>query len=114
MSLSPVNDGTITEIYYNGEYNVSATRIGSIPNPSKVSAYYAADDQFFNRRAQVLSRDGRIHELRYGLQTDVIHVVLISLEKIDDIGGFHSADDHFRHSIVLSEDGRVQELFFNP
>jgi len=109
-----IGDGTITEIYYDGNYHISATPIGSIHGPAKVSAYYADDDQFFNRRAQVLSTDGRLHEIRYGLRTDVVHVVLITLDDIDDIGGFYSADDHFRHAVVLNDDGKVHELFFNP
>jgi hypothetical protein len=107
-------DGTITEIYYNGNYHISATPIGNIPGPAKVSAYYAADDKFFNRRAQVLSMDGRLHEIRYGLQTDTVHVVLITLDDVHDIGGFYCADDHFRHAVVLNDNGEVNELFFNP
>jgi hypothetical protein len=107
-------DGTITEIYYNGSYHTSATAIGTVPNPGRVSAYYASNDRFFNRRAQVLSSDGRLHEIRYGLQTNIVHVVLIALDGVNDIGGFYSGDDHFRHAILLRKNGEVQELFFNP
>jgi hypothetical protein len=108
------SDGIITEIYYNSRYNVSRTPIGNIDGPARVTAFYADDDKFFNRRAQVLSSDGRLHEIRYGLQTDTLHVVLIALSDINDFGGFYSADDHFRHAVVLSNDGQVRELFFNP
>jgi hypothetical protein len=106
-------DGTITEIYYNENYDISATQIGDISAPAKLSAYYADDDKFFNRRAQVLSTDGRLHEIRYGLHTDTIHVVLIALDEVSDIGAFYSADDHFRHAVVIDDEGEVQELFFN-
>lgn len=107
-------DGTITELYYDSNYSISSTKIGNIPGVAKVSAYYADDDNFFNRRAQVLSTDGRLHEIRYGLQTNILHVVLITLDDVDDIGGFYSTDDSFRHVVVLNDDGKVDELFFNP
>ena len=107
-------EDAISEIYYNGNYNISATSIGTVHGPAKVSAYYADDDRFFTRRAQVLATDGRLHEIRYGLQTDIVHVVLITLDDVGDVGGFYSADDHFRHAVVLNNDGEIHELFFNP
>jgi hypothetical protein len=108
-------NGAITEIYYDTNYNhISATTIATIDAPLKVSAYYATNDIFFNRRAQVFGEDGRLHEIRYGLNTNTLHVVLITLGDAMDIGSMYSSDDHFRHSIVLNKSGLVQELFFNP
>jgi hypothetical protein len=31
-----------------------------------------------------------------------------------DLGGFYTNDDGFRHAILLTSDGEVQELVFTP
>jgi hypothetical protein len=81
---------------------------------AKVSAYYAGGDHFFRRRVQVLTGGGRIHEIRYHPDFGVMRAVLFNPGPLVDLGGFFTGDDNFRHAILATPGGDVQELFFNP
>jgi len=107
-------DGNITEIFYSPNAGLGLAVIANIPGLIRLTAYYAADDVFFNRRVQVLTQDGSIYEIRYHPDFGIIKTVLLSSEGTVDIGGFFSPDDGFRHCILGLDDGSVQELFFNP
>jgi hypothetical protein len=107
-------DGTVTEIYYSPSHGTFQTVIATVPDLTRVSAYYAADDRFFNRRVQVLTRGGRIHEIRYHPDFGIMRAVLFNLGSVLDLGGFFSPDDNYRHAILASQTGAIQELFFRP
>lgn len=107
-------DGNVTEIYFNPGVGIFQAVIANVPDLAKVSAYYAANDNFFNRRVQVLSNGGRIHEVRYEPKSGIMRTVLFNTGGLVDIGGFFSGDDSFRHAILATPRGDVQELFFNP
>jgi hypothetical protein len=87
--------------------------VGNVPGVSRVSGYYAAD-AFFNRRAQVLTNEGRVHEIRYNPDFGIVRTVLFNPGPLVDLGGFYSGDDNYRHAIVATPGGDVQELFFTP
>jgi hypothetical protein len=79
-----------------------------------VSSYYAADDQFFNRRVQVAISGGRIYEIRYHPDFGIMRAVLFNSGGLLDLGGFFSPDDNYRHAIIATSLGTIQELFFRP
>jgi hypothetical protein len=112
--LVGTSDGDITEVYYHPVHGPYQTVIGNIPGLAKVSAYYAASDHFFNRRVQVVTHAGRIYEIRYHPKFGIIRAVLINVTHVIDLGGFYSADDGFRHAVLGTGSGWVQELYFNP
>jgi hypothetical protein len=107
-------DGTVTEIYYSPSRGTFQAVIATVPDLTRVSAYYAADDRFFNRRVQVLTSSGRIHEIRYHPDFGIMRAVLFNLGSVLDLGGFFSPDDNYRHAILASQTGTIQELFFRP
>jgi hypothetical protein len=107
-------DGTVTEIYFNPGFGVQQAVIASVPGLLRVSSYYAGDDSFFNRRVQVAAAGGRIHEIRYHPDFGVMRVVLYNTGGLLDLGGFFSPDDNYRHAILATPAGDIQELFFQP
>jgi len=107
-------DGTVTEIYFSSNLQPSQSAIANVPDLAKVSAYYAGGDHFFRRRVQVLTGGGRIHEIRYHPDFGVMRAVLFNPGPLVDLGGFFTGDDNFRHAILATPGGDVQELFFNP
>jgi hypothetical protein len=107
-------DGTVTEIFFSLDLRVSQSGIAKILDLAKVSAYYAGGDHFFRRRVQVLTGGGRIHEVRYHPDFGIMHAVLFNPGPLVDLGGFFTDDDNFRHAILVTTGGDVQELFFNP
>lgn len=85
-----------------------------MPDLARVSAYYAGGDNFFRRRVQVLTSGGRIHEVRYHPDFGIMRAVLFHPGSLVDLGGFFTGDDNFRHAILATPGGDVQELFLNP
>jgi hypothetical protein len=70
---------------------------------------------FFSRRAQAVTNQGRIHEVRYAPHTGIVRAVLFNGGgSVSDVGGFHTSDDDFRHAVLATPDGDVKELFFRP
>jgi hypothetical protein len=57
---------------------------------------------------------GRIYEIRYHPQFGIMRALLMNTSGLTDLGGFYSADDQFRHAVVATNGGRMQELFFKP
>ena len=109
-----VADGTVTEIYYNPDFGIFQVEIANIPDLTRLSGYYAGGDRFFNRRVQGLTGGGRIHEVRYHPDFGITRAVLFNACPLVDLGGFYTADDDYRHSILATPGGDVQELFFTP
>ena len=107
-------DGNITETYFKPAFGIQQTVIANVPGVQRISAYYAAGDDYFNRRVQVLTQSGRIHEIRYNPKFGIMRTVLFNTAGLTDIGAFHSTDDGFRHSILAPPTGDIQELFFKP
>jgi hypothetical protein len=107
-------DGTVTEVYFHPSFGVRQAELAKVPGLVRVSGYYAADDPFFNRRVQVLSDSGRIHEIRFHQNFGIMRVLLFNSGPLVDLGGFFSNDDKFRHAILATPAGDVQELFFSP
>lgn len=107
-------DGTVTEIYFSSNLQPSQSAIANVPDLARVSAYYAGGDNFFRRRVQVLTSGGRIHEVRYHPDFGIMRAVLFNPSSLVDLGGFFTGDDNFRHAILATPGGDVQELFFNP
>jgi hypothetical protein len=107
-------DGTVTEIYFSEDLRVWQSAIANVPDLARVSAYYAGGDNFFRRRVQVLTGGGRIHEVRYHPDFGTMRAVLFNPGPLIDLGGFFTGDDNFRHAILATPAGDVQELFFNP
>jgi hypothetical protein len=107
------SDGTVTEIYYRPDVGISQGKIGNVPELVRVSAYYADDDHFFNRRAVVLTVGGQLHEMRFGLATEIVRSKLFASDA-GDVGAFFSSDDGYRHAILFGTGGDLQELYFRP
>ena len=113
--LVGTNDGNLTEIYYNPITGIHQVVIANIPGLLRVSSYYASGDQFFNRRVQVVSSSGRIHEVRYHPNFGIMRSVLFNTSSsLLDLGGFFTPDDNFFHAILAAAAGDIQELFFRP
>jgi hypothetical protein len=106
------DNGTITEIYYHPSVGIANAVLGTVPGVRRVAAYFAADDAFFNRRA-VVSTDQSLVEFRYHPKFGIQRAQLIHSGFLD-VGAFFTSDDGFRHVIVASQLGNVQELFFLP
>jgi hypothetical protein len=118
-------DGTVTEIYFSvvQGLQVFQSGIAKVPDLARVSAYYTGSDlvkyansgdHFFRRRVQVLTGGARLHEIRYHPDFGIMRAVLFNPGAVVDVGGFFSPDDNFRHAILATPGGDVQELFFNP
>jgi hypothetical protein len=123
--LVGTDDGNITEVSFQPGRGVDQVLIGNVAGVAKVSAYYAAGvakvsayyaagDHFFKRRVQVMTKAGRIHEIRYHPKFGVMRAVLINLSDLIDLGGFYSSDDEFRHSVIATKSGLMQDLSFQP
>ncbi|HEY5022078.1 MAG TPA: N,N-dimethylformamidase beta subunit family domain-containing protein [Gemmatimonadaceae bacterium] len=104
-------DGTITEIYYHPSVGISQALLGVVPGARRVSGYYA-NDAFFNRRVVVVTDDALV-EFRYHPHFGVQRAQLIHTA-CTDAGACYSPDDGFRHVILASLDGAIEELFFRP
>ena len=108
-------DGSVLDISFGNSSGapVLTTLANGIVGLTRISAYLAEDD-FFPCRIQAAADDGRIRELRYGPHEPPIQAINLRSDPRLDLGGFYSDDDEFRHAILLTSDGEVQELFFNP
>lgn len=107
-------DGNITEIFYHPQHGIFSAVIANVPNIFRLSGYVADNDNFFNRRVQVLTQGNSIHEVRYHPNFGIMRSLLFNASGVKDIGAFFSPDDDFRHSILAFSSGEVKELYFNP
>jgi hypothetical protein len=106
-------DGCVYELYFNPELGQGQTLLSRLNGVVKVSAFYAADDAFFNRRVIVATSDGRMHEIKFSPQAGIIQSVLSNTSGVIDLGSLFSSDDGFRHVIVATTSGGIQELFYD-
>lgn len=111
-AIVALQDGTIVEIYYHPSTGVSRTTLASVPGVRRIAAYFAGNDAFFTRRVVAVT-DRSAVELRYDPRFGIQRTILIQAQ-CQDVGAFFSADDGFRHAIMMSAASSVQELFFRP
>jgi hypothetical protein len=111
-AIVATNDGTIYEIYYNPSSGKGQTILGTFPGVTRVSAFYIANDTFFSRRVIVWTSGGTIYQIKYSAAAGIIRTVLFAFQGVIDIGGFYSPDDGDRHVLVASNNGSIDELFF--
>ncbi len=106
------DDGYVRELFYHPQFGSGVSFLSRFDEIVKVSAFYVTNDARFNRRVVVATSDGRLHEIKFSLKNPVINSVLANPGKIADIGSFFSSDDGFRHVIIATDGGAVQELFY--
>jgi hypothetical protein len=107
-------EGYVYELFFHPTVGQRQALLSRIDGIVKISAFYAADDAFFTRRVIVATRDGRTHEIKFSSQAGMIRSLLWNTGGLTDIGGFFSSDDGFRHVIITTVGGDVQELFYDP
>jgi hypothetical protein len=107
-------DGAIWESFYIPGQAGATALVGNFPEVTKIGAFYADDDLFFRRRVLVTTAGGRTLELRLQPGFASIRSLVANTNPLLDIGGFFSSDDGYRHGIIATGSGDVQELFYNP
>lgn len=112
--IATTDDGNLREIFFHPQKGIHSTVLTYIPGLTRVTAFYTSDNDFYNRRIQVLTKKNEIYEVRYHPVNGVITHLLLkeTNESIVDIGGFFSPDDNIMHCIALYEHGNIKELFY--
>jgi len=110
-ALVATADGLVTEIYFGnptfpglgeGPLNAASPLPGLVVG---IAGYFNPVDGY--QHAIAATRDGFVHELRYGNHFDSDSIVALA--------GYFNPADGFQHAIVATRDGKVTEVFFgNP
>ena len=112
-AIVAARDGTLTEFFYHPTLGHGTASLAVVNGVTRAAAYYVADDKRFNRRVLASAADGRLHEVKFNPTSGVLRSVLTPRGPFVDVGGFYSGDDTFRHAIVATVSGNVQELFYH-
>jgi hypothetical protein len=112
-AIVAARDGTLTEFFYHPTLGHGTAPLAVVNGVIRVAAYYVADDKRFNRRVLASAADGRLHEVKFNPTSGVLRSVLTPRGPFVDVGGFYSGDDTFRHAIVATVSGDIQELFYH-
>jgi len=107
-------NGDVIEIYFSPKSGISQTLIGNVGGIARISAYYIHNDRdIYDRRVQVATGTGEVWELRYNPKATTLPVRILTTGPLQDVAGFHSADDRVRHAVCLLGSGSLQELYFD-
>lgn len=84
----------------------------NIPGVTRVSGFFAKDDNF--NIVHVVTRSGDVHEIFYKDPARIGRSVIATFTDIVDIASFYTDDDQFRHAIVATRSGAINEVFYHP
>ena len=104
-------DGTITEVYWNGQNQVHSDVLLKLPDIVAVTGYFAPTDGY--QHVIIATRDGALTEHCFAggggkSGTDV----LMQLPGVTAVAGYYSARDNFQHTIAATADGNLHDVYF--
>ena len=111
------DDGNITEFFYHPTKGHGHTLLTNLPQVTRLSAFYAPNNESYNRRVLLSSKAAGLSdlsELRFSPVDGQINNVLLNGQSITDVGGFYSGDDKLSHGALAGASGKIQELFYGP
>jgi hypothetical protein len=111
-AVAGVVDGSVHEIYFNPQWGIGKAQIGTVTDLRRVSAFYADNDGYFDRRVLVSTLSGPLHEIKFSPRAGLVRATLGYGGGVTDVGGFFSSDDGFRHAMLSLTDGSVVELYY--
>jgi hypothetical protein len=104
-------DGNVTEIFFQPDKPGGQSVISNVANPQSLAGFYSGAE-YYSRRVQVRSGDGKVVEIRFDSGDGPIVHAIYDGAPVADIGGFWSADDQLGHCIAVQQAGDVVEMYY--
>ena len=110
--IASTRSGEVYEIFYKDQERIEKNVIANYTDIIDVSGFYTDDDQF--RHAIVATASGVIHDFSYHPRKGRFDTPLTTVPGLKNISGYATTEvDVWRHVILSTNTGEVQELFYS-